>query len=95
MFGIFLAPLSYLIVWELVESVAAAFLAAFMVICGAFTTKRFNLFFLLLCQVAPCHLFTETGTLTLSQYILLDPPLMFFVMASTFCAVKFASFRDE
>ena len=39
--------------------------------------------------------FLETGTLTLSQYILLDPPLMFFVMASTYCAVKFQSYKEE
>jgi len=37
----------------------------------------------------------ETGTLVLSQYILLDPPLLFFVMTSTFCTVKFVNCRDE
>ncbi|CAH1793235.1 unnamed protein product [Owenia fusiformis] len=33
----------------------------------------------------------DTGTLTLSQYILLDPYLMFFIMASTFSIVAFRS----
>ena len=31
----------------------------------------------------------DTGVLTLSQYILLDPLLMCFIMAATFCLVKF------
>ena len=41
------------------------------------------------------HMHPETGTLVLSQYILLDPPLLFFVMTSTFCTVKFVNCRDE
>jgi dolichyl-phosphate-mannose-protein mannosyltransferase len=70
LFGIFIIPLAYLTVWELMHSLFASLLAAILLIC-------------------------ETGTLTLSQYILLDPPLMFFVMASTYCAVKFQSFKYE
>lgn len=37
----------------------------------------------------------ETGTLVLSQYILLDPPLLFFIMAATFTTAKFVNSRDE
>ena len=37
----------------------------------------------------------ETGTLVLSQYILLDPPLLFFIMAATFTTAKFMNCRDE
>ncbi|XP_019864301.1 PREDICTED: protein O-mannosyl-transferase 2-like isoform X2 [Amphimedon queenslandica] len=70
LFGIFLVPLAFLTVWELVHSLSASVIAATMILC-------------------------ETGTLTLSQYILLDPPLMFFVMASTYCAVKFQSYKEE
>ncbi|XP_063049418.1 protein O-mannosyl-transferase 2 [Engraulis encrasicolus] len=33
----------------------------------------------------------DTGYITLSQYILLDPILMFFIMGSVFCSVKFFS----
>ena len=88
LFGILLAPLSYLIVWELVNSISAALLAGLMVICG-------QPFYSSLSFIFPPPPHTETGTLTLTQYILLDPPLMFFVMASTFCAVKFRSFRNE
>lgn len=35
----------------------------------------------------------DTGCLTISQYILLDPILMFYIMVSVFCMVKFQSFR--
>ena len=69
-FGIFLVPLAYLTVWELVHSIGAAFLAGIIVLC-------------------------ETGTLTLTQYILLDSPLIFFVMSSTFFAVKFQSYKTD
>ena len=37
----------------------------------------------------------ETGTLILSQYILLDPPLLCFVMLSTFCTARFINCRRE
>lgn len=37
----------------------------------------------------------ETGTLILSQYILLDPPLLCFVMLSTFCTARFINCRKE
>jgi len=37
----------------------------------------------------------ETGTLILSQYILLDPPLLFFIIAASFSTVKFVNCRDE
>lgn len=37
----------------------------------------------------------ETGTLILSQYILLDPPLLFFVMAAAYTTVKFTNCRHE
>ena len=37
----------------------------------------------------------ETGTLVLSQYILLDPPLLCFVMLSTFCTARFINCRKE
>ena len=40
-------------------------------------------------------LLCETGTLVLSQYILLDPPLIFFVMAATFCTSRFINCRNE
>ncbi|ELU02562.1 hypothetical protein CAPTEDRAFT_139146, partial [Capitella teleta] len=31
----------------------------------------------------------DTGVLTLSQYILLDTPLLFFIMAAAFCLLMF------
>ncbi|XP_021508838.1 protein O-mannosyl-transferase 2 [Meriones unguiculatus] len=37
----------------------------------------------------------DTGCLTLSQYILLDPILMFFIMAAMLCMVKYNSCADR
>lgn len=34
-------------------------------------------------------LLTDTGSITISQYILLDPILMFFIMAAVLSMVKF------
>ncbi|XP_056624761.1 protein O-mannosyl-transferase 2 [Triplophysa dalaica] len=39
--------------------------------------------------VAACLLIFDTGCITVSQYILLDPILMFFIMGSVLCMVKF------
>lgn len=35
----------------------------------------------------------DTGTATLSRYILLDPPLLFFIMAAVYCNLKFLAHR--
>ncbi|XP_077999792.1 LOW QUALITY PROTEIN: protein O-mannosyl-transferase 2-like [Glandiceps talaboti] len=37
----------------------------------------------------------DTGCLTISQYILLDPILMFFIMCSTYCLIKFDHFKNH
>lgn len=37
----------------------------------------------------------DTGTLALSRHILLDPILMFFIMASTYNCLKFLTFRNR
>ncbi|XP_076442071.1 protein O-mannosyl-transferase 2-like [Babylonia areolata] len=37
----------------------------------------------------------DTGVNTLSRYILLDPPLLFFIMAATYSKLKFLSFKDR
>ena len=68
--GLAVVPLSYLTVWELVQSNVASFITALLMIC-------------------------DTGTLILSQYILLDPPLLCFVMLSTFCTARFINCRKE
>eukprot|EP00731_Ephydatia_muelleri_P028261 Em0019g1134a len=68
--GLMVVPLAYLTVWELVHSVAAAFLTGVILVC-------------------------ETGTLILSRYILLDPPLIFFVMAATYCTARFRNCNEE
>jgi len=38
---------------------------------------------------------TDTGCITLSQYILLDPILMFFIMGSVLCMVRFNTQRHR
>ncbi|XP_071164534.1 protein O-mannosyl-transferase 2-like [Mytilus edulis] len=37
----------------------------------------------------------DVGTLTLSRHILLDPILLFFIMMSVYCLLKFSSYRQE
>ena len=45
--------------------------------------------------VAGIMVVCETGTLVLSRYILLDPPLLFFIMAATFTTAKFLNCGEE
>jgi dolichyl-phosphate-mannose--protein O-mannosyl transferase len=40
-------------------------------------------------------LFVDTGLLTLSQYILLDPFMLFFITASALCYVQFVDASDR
>lgn len=41
------------------------------------------------------YYFSDVGTLTLSRHILLDPILLFFIMASIYCLLKFSSYKQE
>ncbi|XP_013407904.1 protein O-mannosyl-transferase 2 [Lingula anatina] len=43
--------------------------------------------------IAGLFILFDTGTLILSRYILLDPIMMFFILASTYCYVKFYSYN--
>lgn len=43
--------------------------------------------------VLPCTPPADTGCITISQYILLDPILMFFIMAAVLSMVKFNNQR--
>lgn len=42
-----------------------------------------------------CFILFDTGCITISQYILLDPPLMFFVMLSIYSLVKFQTWSHS
>ncbi|GFU18652.1 protein O-mannosyl-transferase 2 [Nephila pilipes] len=64
--GIFIIPLSFLIVWELTNSLSASALAATFIIF-------------------------DVGMITLSQYILLDPILICYIIGSVLGMVKFHS----
>nr|XP_024219416.1 protein O-mannosyl-transferase 2 [Halyomorpha halys] len=66
--GASIAPISFLIVWELTFSLSASCMASIFIIC-------------------------DVGVLTLTQYILLDPILLFFIMCSTLGIVKFYNHR--
>ncbi|KAG2457565.1 POMT2 transferase, partial [Polypterus senegalus] len=74
--GSCLPPFAYLIVLELSKSLPAAMIAASLLIFG----KGYFLINLL------PH---DTGCITISQYILLDPILMFFILGSVLSNVKF------
>lgn len=39
-------------------------------------------------------LYKDVGMLTLNRYILLDPPLLFFISGSTFALFRFRTFKD-
>lgn len=41
----------------------------------------------------PCTPLADTGCITISQYILLDPILMFFIMAAVLSMVRFNNHR--
>lgn len=41
------------------------------------------------------YLCVDHGMLTLNRYILLDPPLLFFISASVYATVKFHNQRDR
>ena len=45
--------------------------------------------------LAGAIILSDTGTLTLSRHILLDPILLFFIMMSTYCILKFVSLREK
>ncbi|XP_035213092.1 protein O-mannosyl-transferase 2-like isoform X1 [Stegodyphus dumicola] len=68
--GICIIPFSFLIVWELTNSLSASSLAAFFIIF-------------------------DVGMITLSQYILLDPILMFFIIGSVLGMVKIKSHHNR
>ncbi|KAG8013651.1 Protein O-mannosyl-transferase 2, partial [Nibea albiflora] len=78
--GSFLPVFAYLIVLELSQSHTAALITATLLIFE----NEFVLKFTLL---------TDTGCITISQYILLDPILMFFIMAAVLSMVKFSQQR--
>ena len=50
---------------------------------------------LLWVHVAVFFHLSDVGTITLSQYILLDPPLLFFIMAATFASLKFTNTKTR
>ncbi|XP_022241341.1 protein O-mannosyl-transferase 2-like [Limulus polyphemus] len=68
--GALIVPFSFLIVWEMTHSVAAALLSA-----------SFIMF--------------DVGVLTLSQYILLDPILKFFIIGSVLGMVRFSTKKNR
>ena len=39
-------------------------------------------------------LFLDPGCITISQYILLDPILMFYIMLSAFCLTKYHTYAN-
>lgn len=62
---------------------------------GLFPAVRVFGFQRSLCILSRKFCFSDTGCLTLSQYILLDPILMFFIMAAILSMVKYNSCADR
>ena len=91
--GALLVPLSFLTVWEMTFSLPAATLSGLLILLGNNIKMikknqghlKINNFFFLL----------DHGMLTLNRYILLDPPLLFFISAAVYATVKFHNQRDK
>ena len=89
--GALIIPFSFIIIWELTHSLSASFLAASLITfgnCSSLYNVGIRSFLVSLC-------ISDVGLLTLSQYILLDPILLFFVVGSFMGSVKFNSHRDQ
>jgi len=93
-------PLAYLTVWELTKSTGAAILGTAFIVFGKsvvisiffFNVKLFHSFYEvtgIIVLIFICSLFLDHGCITISQYILLDPILMFYIMLATYCFTKF------
>lgn len=88
--GAMLVPMSFATVDEMTNSVTAALFASLLILFG----RNVNLFILLVPQLIFMFI-SDVGLLTLTQYILLDPILLCFMMGSLLGAVKVSSKRIE
>lgn len=98
-------PLAYLTVWELTKSTGAAILGTAFIVFGKsdvtgilfFQCKLFHSLYELtgiIVLIFICSLCLDHGCITISQYILLDPILMFYIMLATYCFTKFQNCRN-
>lgn len=90
--GTLIIPFCFIIVWELTKSLPASFLASALITFG---TKFITVIIEIMLIFNQILAFTDVGLLTLSQYILLDPILMFFVIGSFLGSVKFFSVSSK
>lgn len=89
--GALLVPLSFLTVWEMTFSLPASTFAGLLILLGITKTQ-------LITNCNSCYIVQfvlDHGMLTLNRYILLDPPLMFFISAAVYTIVKFHNQRDR
>ena len=90
--GALVVPLCFLIIWEMTFSLPASTFAASLVLFGksnvSVQSKAGNVAMFAL-------FFVDTGLMTLSRYILLDPGLMFFMVLSVYASVKFQNLRHR
>jgi len=86
--GTLIVPFSFVIVWNLSRSLTSSVLAASMLLFGNCRTNSIlDPFYSILC--------IDVGMITLSQYILLDPILIFFIVSSTLGMAMFKSRSDQ
>ena len=81
MLGAATIPFAFLIVWEMTSSLEASVLSSLFFIAGT-ELKDYEYF------LNQNWYLTDVGLITLNQYILLDPILLFFVMGSVLGMVK-------
>lgn len=94
--GSFIVPFSFSIVYDLTQSLSASFLAATLLTFGGWSQlicadddARFSDSMTILHSVA------DVGFVTLSQYILLDPILLFFVVGAFVGSCKISALHHR
>ena len=92
--GAFLTPFSFLTVWEMTKSLTAASLAGALALFGEKVIAGMGK--IIFCLNVFSFIFpSDIGMLTLNQYILLDPILLFFISGATYTMVKFRTYSDS
>ena len=95
--GACLIPFSFLTVWEFTHSINAAFFAGILIVFGKskLSVINRNNFLKVPPDTNTCYNVSDIGMLTLNQYILLDPILLFFISGATYAMSKFRNLSNQ
>lgn len=95
--GACLIPFSFLTVWEFTHSINAAFFAGILIVFGKskLSVINRNNFLKVPPDTNTYYNVSDIGMLTLNQYILLDPILLFFISGATYAMSKFRNLSNQ